>query len=131
MIIEAGFLSWGRFPSWKISDGSQEAPGGSLNVFRLCCSPFPAFFPGDFRAAGAAPGTVPGTGRVFSAAGSSLTPEFPAGCARSRQCPAGREEGPGCFPHSHPSLALEKGILSSGGRRREEMLPNPSAGQGR
>lgn len=112
-------------------DGSQEASGGSLNVFRLCCSPFPDFFTEIFPAARAAPGIVPGTGRVFSAVGSSLTPDFPAGCAWSRRCPAGREGGPGCFPHSLTSLALEKGILSSGGRQREKMLPNPAAGRGR
>lgn len=68
-------------------------------------------------------------GGFFSTAGSSLTPEFPAGCTRSRQCPAGREEGrPGCFRHSHSSLALEKREFEAqveGRGRRCSQIPRP------
>lgn len=98
MIIEAGFLSWGRFPSWKTLDRSQQASGGSLDIVRLCCSPFSDFFTEIFPAARAAPGIVPGTGRVFSAISSSPTPDFPAGCTWSRRCPAGREGGGRLLP---------------------------------
>lgn len=134
MIIEAGFLSWGHFPSWKflrwITGGFKWKPG-CLQALLLTLPCF--FFHGDFRAARAAPGTMPGTGRVFFHRRLIPDPGIPSGMHSEQAVPSWEGRGEAGLLPSFPfqSSPGKKGIWSSGGRRREKMLPNPTAGGGR